>query len=145
MGWSEGKCHFCKIEKKISLVTHLFYEWRVIKDVLMKIQTKIKDTLQSKGYRQRSLDLKMVILGVEENEECVRISLNTILHILKWELRKIRNIIKYENKTYPNEAIDYSMSHHFALRREKAISATLRNLLRVQSVISVNGYYIRVL
>ena len=31
--------------------------------------------------------------------------LNTILHILKWELWKIRNIIKYENKTYPDEAI----------------------------------------
>ena len=31
--------------------------------------------------------------------------LNTILHILKWELWKTRNIIQYENKTHPNEAI----------------------------------------
>ena len=103
MGRSDGKCHFCKIETEY--LTHLFYECIVTKGVLKKIQTKINGTLQSKGYRQRSLDLKTVILGVEENEECVRIFLNTILHILKWELWKIRNIIKYENITYPNEAI----------------------------------------
>ena len=93
----------CKIETEY--LTHLFYECRVIKHGLKKIQTKINDTLQSKGYRQRSLDLKTVLLGVEENEECVRIFLNTVLHILKWKLWKIRNIIKYENKTYPNEVI----------------------------------------
>ena len=79
--------------------------WMRSNDVLKKIQTKINDTLQPKGYKQCSLDMKIVILGVKENEECVRIFLNTILYILKWELWKIRNIIKYEIKTYPNEAI----------------------------------------
>ena len=103
MGKSEGKCHFCKSETEY--LTHLFYECRIIKDVIKNIEAKINNTLQSKGYRQQKLNLEMVIVGVIENEECVRIFLNTILQIFKWELWKIRNLIKYENVRYTSGAI----------------------------------------
>ena len=103
MGKSEGKCHFCKSETEY--LTHLFYECRIIKDVIKNMEAKINNTLQSKGYRQQNLDLEMVIVGVIENEECVRIFLNTILQFFKWELWKIRNLIKYENVRYTSGAI----------------------------------------
>ena len=103
IGKSEGKCHFCKSETEY--LTHLFYKCRIIKDVIKNMEAKVNNTLQSKGYRQQKLDLEMVIVGVIENEECVRIFLNTILQIFKRELWKIRNLINYENVRYTSGAI----------------------------------------
>ena len=103
MGRSEGKCHFCKVETEY--LTHLFYDCKVIKDVLKNIETKINNTLQSNGYEQHFLNLQIIITGVNENETCVRIFLNTILQIFKWEIWKIRNLIKYENLRYTSRAI----------------------------------------
>ena len=109
MSRSDGKCHFCKVE--IEYLTHLFYECRVIKDVLKNLETKINQTLQSNGYEQQLLDLQLILLGDSEKEDCVRVFINTILHIFKWEVWKIRNIIKYENIRYTSGSITKTVLH----------------------------------
>ena len=103
IGRSEGKCHFCKTE--IEYLTHLFCECAVIKDVLANVNIKINATLQRNGHENVHLDLQHVILGFESSDNNIRIYLNTILHIVKWEVWKIRNLIKYENKSFPATAI----------------------------------------
>ena len=103
IGRSEGKCHFCKTE--IEYLTHLFCECAVIKDVLANVNIKINVTLQRNGHENVHLDLQHVILGFESSDNNIRIYLNTILHIVKWEVWKIRNLIKYENKSFPATAI----------------------------------------
>ena len=100
---SDGKCHFCKTE--IEYLTHLFYDCAVIKDVLVNINVKINTTLQQHGHETVHLDLKHLILGFENTDKNVRIYLNTIMHIIKWEVWKIRNLIKYENKSFSATAI----------------------------------------
>ena len=100
---SDGKCHFCKTE--MENLTHLYYECAIIKDVLVNINVKINTTLQHHGYETGYLYLKHVILGFENTQENLRIYLNTIMHIIKWEVWKIRNLIKYENKSFPATAI----------------------------------------
>ena len=73
--------------------------------MIENIELKINNTLQSNGYEQQALDLQMVIVGVTENDKSLRIFLNTVLQLFKWELWKIRNLIKYENLRYTTEAI----------------------------------------
>ena len=103
MGKSEGKCHFCKNETEY--LTHLFYDCRVIKEVFKNLESKINRILQSEGYQQHVFNLQTAVLGVLEKDDCVRIFLNTILHIFKWEIWKIRNLIKYESIRYTSESI----------------------------------------
>ena len=103
MGKSNGKCHFCKIETEY--LTHLFYNCTVVKNVLNDIETRINNSLQRKGYTQLSIDLQMVIIGADEKEKNVRVFLNTVLEIFRWELWKIRNLIKYENLSYTSNSI----------------------------------------
>ena len=50
-------------------------------------------------------NLQTAVLGVLEKDECKRIFLNTILHIFKWEIWKVRNLIKYESARYTSESI----------------------------------------
>ena len=98
IGRSDGKCHFCKSETEY--LTHLFYECSVIHDVLARLNDKINATLLRNGQEQVLLDLKNVIIGFNNTDNCIRIYINTILHIVKWEIWKIRNVIKYENKLF---------------------------------------------
>ena len=76
----------------------------MIKDVLANVNIKINATLQRNGHENVHLDLQHVILGFESSDNNIRIYLNTILHIVKWEVWKIRNLIKYENKSFPATA-----------------------------------------
>ena len=103
MGTSDGKCHFCNTQ--IEYLTHLFYECTVIQEMLVNIQNKINSTLQGKGHEHIHFDLKTVMPGFERNEDCVRTYLNTVLHIVKWERWKLRNLIKYESKSYSVKTI----------------------------------------
>ena len=98
IGRSNGKCHFCKTETEY--LTHLFYECAVVRDVLIKLNDKINATLQQNGHEHVHFDLRNVILGFEIQSDRIRIYLNTILQIVKWEVWKIRNLIKYENKFF---------------------------------------------
>ena len=65
--------------------------------LLVKFNDKINATLQQNGHEHVHLYLKNVILCFEIQSDRIRIYLNTILQIVKWEVWKIRNFIKYEN------------------------------------------------
>ena len=86
---SAGKCHFCKVEAEY--LTHLFYDCNAIKEVLNNIEAKINNTLLSSSYQRHFFDLQNVIVGVEKRKK---------MYIFKWELWKIRNLIKYEHMNY---------------------------------------------
>ena len=94
MGKSDGKCHFCKVE--IEYLTHLFYECRVIKDVLKNLETKINQTLQSNGYEQQLLDLQLILLGDIIKYENIRYTSGSIT---KTVLHKIKSCCKFWAKT----------------------------------------------
>ena len=101
IGRSKGKCHFCKTETEY--LTHLFCECAVIQSALTNINNKINTILEQVGHEHVKFGLKNVILGFDydtvQNVQNghVRIYLNTVLQMVKWEIWKIRNIIKYEN------------------------------------------------
>lgn len=103
MGRSNGKCHLCKTDTEY--LTHLFFECKVVKDIVLIFQNKINNTLQANGQDQIHFNEKNFILGFDHQVHSIRIYINTILHIVKWELWKIRNLIKYEKKVYSISAI----------------------------------------
>ena len=106
IGRSEGKCHFCKTETEY--LTHLFCECAVIQSALTNINAKVNTILEQAGHKHVKFDLKNVILGFNYDtvqNVHIRIYLNTVLQMVKWEIWKNRNIIKYENKLFSTASL----------------------------------------
>ena len=52
-----------------------------------------------------SLQSHEIIIGYLHTNTIIRIFVNCVLHILKWELWKIRNIIKHEHQAFTPDQI----------------------------------------
>lgn len=98
MNFSDGLCHFCKRETED--IKHLFATCRTSQSVIDSFENTINGILNSKSYPNIALESHHVILGYMHENKSLRIFVNFILHILKWEIWKIRNKIKHENQTY---------------------------------------------
>ena len=98
MGRSGGTCHVCK--NATENLAHLFYHCPLVNETLLFIEHKINLILAEINHEEIYFDLKTVYFGLENQNKRISTFVNTILHIVKWELWKIRNLVKYENKAY---------------------------------------------
>lgn len=96
MGMSNGKCHFCKNETEN--VCHLFYSCTIIRNIIQDVESNINTIIREKYQEIITLQLKNVILGFIHVNTNIETFVNFILHMLKWEIWKQRNLIKFENR-----------------------------------------------
>ena len=96
MNLSNGLCHFCK--RDIEDIRHLFYTCPITYAVVRQFQVKINTVLN--GNEILELDSHHVILGFTDGNELNRCFVNFCLIPLKWEIWKIRNNIKFDNRRY---------------------------------------------
>ena len=71
-------------------------------ETLLSIEHKI---LAGINHEEIYLDLKTMYFGLENQNKRISSFVNTILHLVKWELWKVRNLVKYENKAYNTKSI----------------------------------------
>ncbi|MCG8113316.1 MAG: zinc-binding domain-containing protein, partial [Candidatus Thiodiazotropha taylori] len=98
MNLSNGICHFCNEE--IEDIKHLFVTCRSSQTVAQGLRHSINRILNSQGFPDIVLEGYHVVLGFKHVNKTVRIFVNFILHIFKWELWKIRNNMKHEHYRY---------------------------------------------
>ena len=98
MNLSNGLCHFCKRDTED--IKHLFYTCPITYAVVRHIQEKVNTVLNANDSQILDLNSHHVILGYVDGDELKRNFVNSCLILLKWELWKIRNNIKFENRRY---------------------------------------------
>ena len=103
MNLSDGLCHFCRLETED--VRHLFALCSVSKEISRRLQNKMNVILNMYFNCNISLQSHEIIIGYLHTNKIIRIFVNFVLHILKWELWKIRNVIKHENRAFTPEQI----------------------------------------
>ena len=81
---------------------------------MTNINTKINTILEQVGHEHVKINLKNVILGFDYDtvqNVHIRIYLNTVLQMVKWEVWKVRKIVRYENKIFSTASLlKYIMS-----------------------------------
>ena len=103
MGRSGGTCHFCK--NATENLAHLFYHCPLVNETLLFIKHKINLNVAETNYEEIYFDLKTMYFGLENQNKRISTFVNVILHIVKWELWKIKNLVKYENKACNTKSI----------------------------------------
>ena len=98
MNLSDGVCHLCRFE--IEDIKHLFLTCPTTQASIGVLENKMNEILANHGFSNIVLEGYHVILGFLHDNKTLRIFVNFILHIFKWELWKTRNKIKYENQSY---------------------------------------------
>ena len=69
-------------------------------EAVKQVQEKINIVLVEAGGQNVNLDSHQVILGYTDGSKELKSFVNFCLAVTKWELWKIRNIIKFENQRY---------------------------------------------
>lgn len=98
MNLSDGVCHLCRFE--IEDIKHLFLTCPTTQAIIGVLENKMNEILANHGFSKIVLEGYHVIYGFLHDNKTLRIFVNFILHIFKWELWKTRNKIKYENQSY---------------------------------------------
>ena len=98
MNMSTGLCHFCKTNTET--IKHFFYECSLINSVIHKIENKIKCILGNDLQLKISLLSTHLVLGLLHENSLVRKFVNFIIILSKWEIWKLRNNVKFNNKHY---------------------------------------------
>ena len=103
MNFSNGLCHFCRAG--IEDVGHLFSSCPISKEIIDRLQNKMNGIINTYFNCSIHLQSNDSIIGYLHENKNIRIFVNFILHISKWELWKIRNNIKHENQTFTKDKI----------------------------------------
>ena len=105
MNFSDGLCHYCGLE--IEDVRHLFVLCPFSKGINDVIQDKMNEIINRNFNCNISLKSHDIVLGYLHKNKIIRMFVNFVLRIAKWELWKIRNSVKHENQTFTvNSALD---------------------------------------
>ena len=107
MNMSTGLCHFCKTNTET--IKHLFYECSIINRVIHKIENKINCILENDLHLKISLLSTHLVLGLLHENSLVRKFVNFIIILSKWEIWKLRNNVKFNNKHYSFQQITDSI------------------------------------
>ena len=92
MGMSNGSCHFCKTDSET--LRHLFYQCRITQNFILKVE----NALNKLSVAAIKIQLKHLILGFLHADQTIQTLINFVLPLLKWELWKQRNLVKFENR-----------------------------------------------
>ena len=103
MNFSDGVCHLCKIETED--VKHLFVLCSVSKEIIRRLKNEINNIINMYFDCSILLHSWANITGYSNNNKIIRIFVNFILHIFKWEIWKIRNLMKHENKSFTSDQV----------------------------------------
>ena len=103
MNFSNGLCNFCRAG--IEDVRHLFSSCPISKEIIDHLQNKMNGIINTYFNCSIHLHSNDINIGYLHENKNIRIFVNFILHISKWELWKIRNNIKHENQTFTKDKI----------------------------------------
>ena len=84
---------------------HLFSSCPISKEIIDRLQNKMNGIINTYFNCSIHLQSNDIIIGYLHENKNIRIFVNFILHISKWELWKIRNNIKHENQTFTKDKI----------------------------------------
>ena len=98
MNLSNGLCNFCKAETED--IRHLFYACPITNAVIRNVQEKINIVLNELYSQNLLLENYHVILGYLDGPKKLRCFVNFCLVLMKWEIWKFRNYVKFENRRY---------------------------------------------
>ena len=107
MNMSTGLCHFCQTNTET--IKHLFYECSHINRVIHTLENKINCILENNLQLKISLLSTHLVLGLLHENSLVRKFVNFIIILSKWEIWKLRNNIKFNNKHYSFQQITDSI------------------------------------
>ena len=97
MGMSNGSCHFCETDSET--LHHLFYQCRITQNFILKVENALNILLRNKlNVAAIKIQLKHLILGFLHADQNIQTLMIFVLHLLKWELWKQRNLVKFENR-----------------------------------------------
>ena len=103
MNMSDGLCHFCK--ENTENITHLFYYCRRVNWIIHEIEIKVNHILEDDLQQRINFTPFHFILGFLHEKSYIRIFVNFIIILTKWEIWKHRNKIKHDNKQFSNQFI----------------------------------------
>ena len=93
---SNGLCHFCKAN--IETLTHLFYDCAIIHSIIHEKESKINRMLEADLQLKINLLSAHLVLGYLHENSHIRKCVNYIIILMKWEIWKLRNKVKYDNR-----------------------------------------------
>ena len=97
MGMSNGSFQFCKTDSEI--LHHLFYQCRITQNFILKVENALNILMRNKLIVAAiKIQLKHLILGFLHADQNIQTLINFVLPLLKWELWKQRNFVKFENR-----------------------------------------------
>ena len=103
MNMSNSLCHFCK--GNTETITHLFYDCTIIKRTISEIEDKINCILGADIQPKINLSSANLVLGFLHENSQARNFVNLILILSKWEIWKLRNKIKFDNRQFSVQQI----------------------------------------
>ena len=103
MSMSDGLCHFCR--ENSENLTHLFYFCRIINRVIRELEQKINSIIEEEYMLKVQLKPTNLILGFVHEKSDIRMFVNFVLIQCKWEIWKLRNKIKHDNKYFTFQMI----------------------------------------
>ena len=77
----------------------------VSKEIIRRLKNEINNIINMYFDCSILLHSWEIITGYSNNNKIIRIFVNFILHIFKWEIWKIRNLIKHENKSFTSDQV----------------------------------------
>ena len=104
MNMSDGLCHFCKSNE--ANLTHLFFYSRRMNLIVHEIENKINRVLEDDSINSIRNARYHFILGFIHKKSYIKVFVNFIIILAKWEIWKIRNRIKFDS---------IQVSNHFVL------------------------------
>ena len=103
MNMSNGLCHFCKANTET--LTHLFYDCAVVNRIIREIEAKINCILEAVSQLKINLLSSHLVLGFLHENSHIRKFVNFIIILMKWEIWKLRNKVKYDNRQFSFQQI----------------------------------------
>ena len=91
----DGFCHFCK--SNLETLAHLFFYCRRTNRVIYEIENKINRALEDDSRPAIKIAPYHFIPGFNHENRIIRVFVNLIIMLAKFEIWKIRNKIKIDN------------------------------------------------
>ena len=112
MNLSNGVCHFCRSETED--VKHLFALCSVSKEITRRLKNKMNNIINTHFDCSILLQSHDIITGYLNKNKIIRIFVNFVLHVFKWEIWKIRNLRKHENKLFTQDQVFVTIAQKIA-------------------------------